>query len=300
MRRFLCGSCDQIHTGIPEVSFRRPDAVVAMPPADRRRTIESDDGCVVLRRAPGLLAAARRVLVSAERRTRWGGWGWVRQDNYLRCVLRLPLLDPAEGDGDSFGFGPWAQVSAEDYDAEFDRSPGELPWIECTLATELPGYPGSLGLRVRAETQPPGLRPLLTCLDGGTLLAREQRSGITTARALEILAVSAMDPQWLGQGAWTPAEGGSTIGTPGPDGGTVELDDEYEGRARITLARGESGGCSITCGVDGLFVHTRFLPNAAEGPAALPAMKEALGVIADLGDTPAATAEAEGFVRRFP
>ena len=198
------------------------------------------------------------------------------------------------------------EVGEAEYIAENGRGEGVLlPPFSGSLATELPGYPGSMGLAVRVEPQPRGMRPTLVCMAEGSLLFREQRSGITVARALEILRLGEMEPQWLapgegGQGEWSPMEDGGTLGEQGPDGGVVIRDEEYSGGARITLARGDGGGSSITCGVYGLFVHTRFFAKEGVGEREFELMKPPLAVLADTKDSPHAPDAASRFVNEYP
>lgn len=302
VRRFMCGSCEQVHTGLPEATFGRPDAIAAMSRAERAHCWETDDACAVRRPRPGLGWAVVRWLgrelapIVGERARRWG---YDVGRFYLRGVLRLPLLDPAEGDGDSFGFGLWAELAESDLRAEQTRR-GPFAPFDGVLATELPGYPGSMGAPVRIEPQQVGQRPLFVCVDAGSRLAEEQRRGITTERGLEILRLSGMEPRWIGSGVWGPAEGGATVGGPGPDGGVVVRDEEYDGGARITLARGDTGGGSVTCGVYGLMVHTRFFSREEDAAAAVEAMKPDLAELADLASSEGAAEEAGRFVERFP
>jgi hypothetical protein len=81
---------------------------------------------------------------------------------------------------------------------------------------------------------------------------------------------------------WTPYEAGQTVGGAGSDGGVILQDEEHAAGARITL---EEGGFiapfSITCGIYGWLVHTRFFDVEAEGRLAYDEMKTALTEIVE-------------------
>lgn len=103
---------------------------------------------------------------------------------------------------------------------------------------------------------------------------------------------------------WEAFEQGATLRTTGSEGGTILLDEAYEG-ARITIERdGHSAPFSITCGVVGWLVHTRFFFTETEARDACAEMQRALGEMvtafnADLEED-AATDLCQRFVERFP
>lgn len=79
---------------------------------------------------------------------------------------------------------------------------------------------------------------------------------------------------------WHPFDGGRSIGETGSEDGQILRDEEHEGGARITLEEG--GGTapwSITCGVYGWMVHTRFFSRKDQAEADFAAMKTAIGGI---------------------
>jgi hypothetical protein len=111
---------------------------------------------------------------------------------------------------------------------------------------------------------------------------------------------------WHRMEAWRPFDSGSSVGAVGSEGGCIVRDDEHPGGARITIERGgQIAPFSITCGVYGWMVHTRFFTTEAEAQDECAAMKTAL---ADLvialngsdGDMDAASAMCARFVERFP
>jgi hypothetical protein len=105
---------------------------------------------------------------------------------------------------------------------------------------------------------------------------------------------------------WKPFNEGRTIGTIGSERGTILLDDEHSGGARITI---EEGGhiapFSITCGIYGWMVHTRFFATEVEARRECAEMKPALSaLITTLGRVANGSEElgesCSSFVDRFP
>ncbi len=107
--------------------------------------------------------------------------------------------------------------------------------------------------------------------------------------------------------AWQPFEEGRTLGRTGPEGGTIILDDEHPGGARLTLERGcLRAPFAITCGVYGWLVHTRFVADEETAQHASADMKAALAAIVALvpdedapGDPDQLEAAAAAFAERF-
>lgn len=76
---------------------------------------------------------------------------------------------------------------------------------------------------------------------------------------------------------WQPFENGRSIGEVGSEGGSIVYDEEHEDGARITLEEGgETAPWSITCGVYGWMVHTRFFDERVAAEAEIGPMKSAL------------------------
>jgi hypothetical protein len=111
-------------------------------------------------------------------------------------------------------------------------------------------------------------------------------------------------------GSWLPFEGGTSIGLTGSEG-VILRDDEYEGGARITLeCDGFAAPYSITCGVYGWLVHTRFFTSEWEAEVEYAAMQPELAAIVDVlplaselddeAKVDAAIVAINRFVDRFP
>jgi hypothetical protein len=103
---------------------------------------------------------------------------------------------------------------------------------------------------------------------------------------------------------WHAFGNGTSVGTKGPEHGTIVLDEEHAYGARITLEQdGDIAPWAITCGVYGLMFHTRFFATRPTAEAEYEAMKAALHAIvsqpgaADLAEY---ARLANDFVERFP
>jgi len=83
-------------------------------------------------------------------------------------------------------------------------------------------------------------------------------------------------------GAWLPFDDGASLGETGSEGGVILRDEEYRGEARITLERGGFAPFSITCGVYGWMVHTRFFSTLPEAEREYAAMQPELAAIVEM------------------
>ena len=78
-------------------------------------------------------------------------------------------------------------------------------------------------------------------------------------------------------GSWGRYDEGRSVGLVGSEKGVILRDDEHTDGARITLERdGHTAPFSITCGVYGWMVHTRFFGEEAKASSQFNAMKGAL------------------------
>jgi hypothetical protein len=83
--------------------------------------------------------------------------------------------------------------------------------------------------------------------------------------------------------AWSPFVNGKSVGLPGSEGGIIILDEEHHNGARITLERdGQTAPFSITCGIYGWMLHTRFFGKEAEAQDEFKRMRSELTKILDL------------------
>jgi hypothetical protein len=145
-----------------DVAYHRPVHYFMVPEAERKRRIrDSDDLCVI---------DGRQFLV--------------------RGVLRSPIL----GTSESFGWGFWALVPADKFRIivrRWKEDASDEPAFEGTLSVDPPGYAGLFGQAVMVQLGSRTSRPQFT-LPGNSshLLAREQRDGISLARAHEIVRLA--------------------------------------------------------------------------------------------------------------
>ena len=99
---------------------------------------------------------------------------------------------------------------------------------------------------------------------------------------------------------WQPFEDGRTVGMHGTEGGVILRDEEHGAGARITLERPEGfGSYAVTCGVYGLFLHTTYAADEAEGRRRYDAMRDGLVEIMSLPNPDEATARISAFVAEF-
>jgi hypothetical protein len=102
---------------------------------------------------------------------------------------------------------------------------------------------------------------------------------------------------------WHAFGDGTSVGTKGPEHGTIVLDEEHAYGARITLEQdGKNAPWAITCGVYGLMFHTRFFATRPTAEAEYEAMKAGLHAIVslDAADFAEYARLAHDFVERFP
>lgn len=110
---------------------------------------------------------------------------------------------------------------------------------------------------------------------------------------------------------WTPFDSGSTLGQHGSDDGVIIADEQYADSARITLERDcQAYGqptipFSITCGIYGLMMHTRFFSDEPQARQQFDEMKTAIATLVDqLPDSedelPDSVGVCDEFVQRYP
>lgn len=108
---------------------------------------------------------------------------------------------------------------------------------------------------------------------------------------------------------WYDYDDGYSIGTTGSDGGLILRDEEHaSGEARMTLEEdGSFAPFSITCGIYGWLVHTRFFSEESEANEEFDRMKSDLDEIlqslqaADRQDAiDEISEEISEFVKKFP
>ena len=190
MDRIPCPLCGDVHDlSDLQVGFAKPDAYFAVP-VDERET---------------------RVKMTADLAMIDGKHG------FIRGVLEIPV----RGEPNPFGWGIWVRVERDVFDhhayAGREGFAPVPPPAAGRIATQLPGYPQTLGVPVRVEaSQNTTERPFFRTVDESHPLGVEQREGIHVERALEHLS------RYLHSGATEP-RGRPRFATLEGDG--WELDD---------------------------------------------------------------------------
>ncbi len=111
--------------------------------------------------------------------------------------------------------------------------------------------------------------------------------------------------------SWNRIENGASIGERGSEDGIVVRDEEHPDGARITLERdSETAPFTITCGIYGWMMHTRFFRDESEAQNEFEKMKVELARILTtmpLNSDPEADSKSEivgesivDFVIKFP
>jgi hypothetical protein len=164
---FTCRTCGQVHNDLP-LSFGAdaPVHYYGIPEDEReQRTLLSSDQCVI-----------------------------DDEHYFVRGCLDVRIHDSEE----VFSWGVWVSLSEESFYrmSELWDTPGreaEPPFFGW-LCTRLPGYPDTTALKTHVHTRPLGERPFIELEPTEHLLAVEQRSGISVARAKEIGETLLHDP----------------------------------------------------------------------------------------------------------
>jgi hypothetical protein len=159
-----CSQCSQEHpVEVMELTFRRPDAVVALPAEERARDVrESDDVC----------------------HTRGGRF-------FVRGVLPLPVA----GRDEPYRIGLWVEVDEAAYGRVHERwndpDQADEPAMPARVANAIPTLPDTLGLDAALRLTGPRSRPDIFVADPSHPLALEQAHGITGHRAFEYTLIAA-------------------------------------------------------------------------------------------------------------
>jgi hypothetical protein len=114
----------------------------------------------------------------------------------------------------------------------------------------------------------------------------------------------------VSKSSWHWASTDARLGEVGSEGGAIILDESYGDAARITLERfAGQVPFTVTCGVSGLLVHTRFFESEADARSQFDAMKVGLARLVDVAKSPrpmqldhdsSVTQLCQDFVERFP
>ena len=162
--RYACHVCGQEHDDLPDLGADMPDQVFGIPPAERTTRVRlTSDLCAIDGR-----------------------------EFFIRGVLYLPLSDaPPDADEDHrrWGIGVWvsqAEHNFRTYVQNFDTA--EIGPFFGWLCTAVRTYaPATAGLKTMAHFWGNNQRPTIELERTDHLLALDQRTGITIARAWEVV-----------------------------------------------------------------------------------------------------------------
>ena len=111
-------------------------------------------------------------------------------DFFVRALLTIAVNDADPGTPTYLEWGVWVSLSADNFRRTEnlwtlkgrENEPAYAGW----LSSELPGYPDTVYLRTKLQTQSVGHRPTVIVEPTSHPLALEQQKGITSLRAHEI------------------------------------------------------------------------------------------------------------------
>lgn len=72
-------------------------------------------------------------------------------------------------------------------------------------------------------------------------------------------------PELVSMSDWYPFKNDESIGQTGSERGKILCDEEHVDGARVTLERVRDDQFTITCGIYGWMVHTRFFSSEVDG-----------------------------------
>ena len=78
---------------------------------------------------------------------------------------------------------------------------------------------------------------------------------------------------------WNSFKEGESVGQTGSEGGKILCDEEHGDGARVTLEHVRDNRFTITCGIYGWMVHTRFFSTEAHAQKGLEETKDELAKI---------------------
>ncbi|MBI2920907.1 MAG: DUF2199 domain-containing protein [Planctomycetes bacterium] len=158
MARYRCHRCGELHQMMFAFHAPTPEQYLRIPESDRaKRAVLSEETCEI-----------------------------DGKNYFLRGLVQIPVKDGPE----PFQWGVWVSVGELPYrralDIWLEEGREKEPAYPGALATELPDYPPTTGLKVMVHTRPVGQRPLLEVAAADHPLAVERRDGVTMTRVREI------------------------------------------------------------------------------------------------------------------
>ena len=165
-----CACCGRVFHGVFDIGYDHPDP---WPHGNR-----AESGQEVLAVGTDSLSADL---------CRWG------EHRFIRSVLQLPI----KGSDQTFAFGPWGSVNAENFDryvrADLEGKLDDFEGCFAWLMNRLPGFHFDNWLPCNLLVRDAGERPILEVHDGSHDLAALQEDGITFDQLLDIYAAAGQD-----------------------------------------------------------------------------------------------------------
>jgi hypothetical protein len=154
--RYKCASCDQLHEGLPDLTFEMPDMCFDI----------------------GEKLRAERVLLTSDFCILDG------RHYFVRCVMEAPV----HGFSQRFGWGIWCKVDWKAYKLCWDRFEENdneiMAPLQGTLANNLRHYPDTLGRACTIYLQNDRMRPVAYLDNSEHPLGAHQANGMTLEEAI--------------------------------------------------------------------------------------------------------------------
>ena len=156
--RYRCSQCNELHHGLPELSYHLP-AIIASLDDDERQS---------------------RCTVGSDQCSLDG------ETFFIRCVLQLPIRDS----GEIYGVGVWSTLSRENFKLYSDnwenpRRAGIGPFLGW-FASFVETFEDTINLKCRVWPRDDLVRPVIELEPTDHPLALAQREGLELSRALEM------------------------------------------------------------------------------------------------------------------
>ncbi len=171
---FRCSCCGRVITGLPDLAYDAPAHYHQLPEPERAaRARLSSDFCTI-----------------------------DDEDHFVRGVCLLPV----QGSDQSFGFGVWVSLSAENFrgyvETFEDDDQSKLGTMFGWLCNRIPTYPETINLETAVVPQDMKVRPQVWISEAHAdhPLYIEQQTGITKDRLGEIYASEVCDRRPKGDG----------------------------------------------------------------------------------------------------
>lgn len=154
--RYKCSSCNELHEGLPDVTFGAPDAFEDLTEEARlERALLNEDFCII------------------------------DGDKYfIRCICEAPI----NGYEERFGWGLWCRVPwigfKKVWEAYSSQDAVQEAQFEGEIANAIRHYPDTLGLACQITLADDGMRPHLVILDSSHPFGAHQARGLTIDEAI--------------------------------------------------------------------------------------------------------------------